>query len=76
VAERALNFWNNDAILTLVMANIDVIMPIIFPALCRVGKKKHWNQEFVALVLSVLKTFLFMNDKLFNALAASYETQN
>lgn len=42
VAERALYFWNNDYILSLIEENIDKILPIMFGSLYRISKE-HWN---------------------------------
>lgn len=42
VAERALYYWNNEYILSLVSDNVTVILPIMFPALYRT--KQHWNK--------------------------------
>lgn len=74
VAERALFFWNNEYILTLIEENSAVIMPIMFPALYRISKE-HWNQTIVALVYNVLKTFMEVNSKLFDELTASYKVE-
>jgi len=74
VAERALFFWNNEYILTLIEENSSVIMPIMFPALYRISKE-HWNQTIVALVYNVLKTFMEVNSKLFDELTASYKLE-
>lgn len=74
VAERALYFWNNEYILSLIEENNPVIMPIMFPALYRISKE-HWNQTIVALVYNVLKTFMEMNSKLFDELTASYKSE-
>ena len=89
VAERALYFWNNEYIMSLIEENNQVIMPIMFPALYRwysshllwehlLSKycrisKEHWNQTIVALVYNVLKTFMEMNSRLFDDLTASYK---
>ena len=35
MAERALYFWNNEYIMSLIEENNQVIMPIMFPALYR-----------------------------------------
>lgn len=43
VAERALYFWSNDYIVSLMAANMDTIMPIVFPALYKTSKS-HWNK--------------------------------
>lgn len=74
VAERALYFWNNEYIMSLMEENNHVIMPIMFPALYRISKE-HWNQTIVALVYNVLKTFMEMNSKLFDDLTASYKAE-
>ncbi|KPM08627.1 serine/threonine phosphatase-like protein 2 [Sarcoptes scabiei] len=74
VAERALFFWNNDYILSLIEENTNVIMPIMFPALYRISKE-HWNQTIVALIYNVLKTFMELNSKLFDELTASYKVE-
>ena len=53
---------------------LQVIMPIMFPALYRISKE-HWNQTIVALVYNVLKTFMEMNSRLFDDLTASYKAE-
>lgn len=42
VAERALYFWNNEYILSLMEENIDAVLPIMFSSLYRISKE-HWN---------------------------------
>ncbi|KAG0714285.1 Serine/threonine-protein phosphatase 2A regulatory subunit pptr-1 [Chionoecetes opilio] len=74
VAERALYFWNNEYIMSLIEENSNIILPIMFPALYRISKE-HWNQTIVALVYNVLKTFMEMNSKLFDELTASYKAE-
>ncbi|XP_022252554.1 serine/threonine-protein phosphatase 2A 56 kDa regulatory subunit epsilon isoform-like [Limulus polyphemus] len=74
VAERALYFWNNEYILSLMEENNEVILPIMFPALYRISKE-HWNQTIISLVYNVLKTFMEMNSKLFDELTASYKAE-
>lgn len=74
VAERALYFWNNEYILSLIEETSTQVMPIMFPALYRISKE-HWNQTIVALVYNVLKTFMEMNGKLFDELTANYKLE-
>jgi len=90
VAERALYFWNNEYILSLIeensaqvshylltniyLFNLFKVMPIMFPALYRISKD-HWNQTIVALVYNVLKTFMEMNGKLFDELTSNYKME-
>uniref|UniRef100_A0A1I7XNY3 Serine/threonine protein phosphatase 2A regulatory subunit n=1 Tax=Heterorhabditis bacteriophora TaxID=37862 RepID=A0A1I7XNY3_HETBA len=74
VAERALYFWNNEYILSLIEDTSALVMPIMFPALYRISKE-HWNQTIVALVYNVLKTFMEMNGKLFDELTSTYKME-
>ncbi|KAK2163254.1 hypothetical protein LSH36_83g04017 [Paralvinella palmiformis] len=74
VAERALYFWNNEYIMSLIEENSSSILPIMFPALYRISKE-HWNQTIVALVYNVLKTFMEMNSQLFDELTSSYKAE-
>ncbi|CAI4222535.1 unnamed protein product [Auanema sp. JU1783] len=74
VAERALYFWNNEYILSLIEDTSTQVMPIMFPALYRISKE-HWNQTIVALVYNVLKTFMEMNGKLFDELTGTYKIE-
>uniref|UniRef100_A0A8C1VRF9 Serine/threonine protein phosphatase 2A regulatory subunit n=1 Tax=Cyprinus carpio TaxID=7962 RepID=A0A8C1VRF9_CYPCA len=72
VAERALYYWNNEYILSLIEENNAKILPIMFANLYRISKE-HWNPTIVALVYNVLKTLMEMNSKLFDELTASYK---
>ena len=74
VAERALYYWNNEYIMSLIEENSNVVLPIMFPSLYRISKE-HWNQTIVALVYSVLKTFMELNNKLFDELTANYKSE-
>jgi len=74
VAERALYYWNNEYIMSLIEENSNKILPIMFPSLYRISKE-HWNQTIVALVYNVLKTFMEMNGKLFDELTSSYKAE-
>uniref|UniRef100_A0A1I7YTP0 Serine/threonine protein phosphatase 2A regulatory subunit n=1 Tax=Steinernema glaseri TaxID=37863 RepID=A0A1I7YTP0_9BILA len=65
VAERALYFWNNDYIMSMANHNIEVVLPIMFPALYR-NSKNHWNKTIHGLIYSALKLFMEMNQRLFD----------
>ncbi len=43
VAERALYYWNNEYIMSLISDNANTILPITFPALYK-NTKSHWNK--------------------------------
>jgi len=74
VAERALYFWNNEYIMSLIDENSNTILPIMFSSLYRISKD-HWNQTIVALVYNVLKSFMEMNSELFDKLTSSYKAE-
>uniref|UniRef100_A0A8C1B777 Serine/threonine protein phosphatase 2A regulatory subunit n=1 Tax=Cyprinus carpio carpio TaxID=630221 RepID=A0A8C1B777_CYPCA len=73
VAERALYYWNNEYIMSLIEENSSVILPIMFASLYRISKE-HWNPAISALIYNVLKAFMEMNSALFDELAASYKS--
>ncbi|KAL7871719.1 hypothetical protein SRHO_G00067020 [Serrasalmus rhombeus] len=65
VAERALYYWNNEYIMSLISDNAARILPIMFPALYR-NSKTHWNKTIHGLIYNALKLFMEMNQKLFD----------
>lgn len=46
VAERALYLWNNEFVVSLIHDNVQVILPIVFPALYK-NSKTHWNKYYI-----------------------------
>ncbi|ORZ23468.1 protein phosphatase 2A regulatory B subunit [Absidia repens] len=74
VAERSLYYWNNDYIVSLIAENIQVIMPIVFPALYRTSKT-HWNKTILGLVYTALKLCMDINPVIFDECANQYKTQ-
>lgn len=73
VAERALYFWNNEYILSLISDNASTILPIMFPALYK--SKEHWNKTIHGLIYNALKLFMEMNQKLFDDCTQQYKTE-
>ncbi|XP_046877429.1 protein phosphatase 2, regulatory subunit B', gamma b isoform X2 [Hypomesus transpacificus] len=65
VAERALYYWNNEYIMSLISDNAARILPIMFPSLYR-NSKSHWNKTIHGLIYNALKLFMEMNQKLFD----------
>ncbi|ESN99913.1 hypothetical protein HELRODRAFT_83594 [Helobdella robusta] len=73
VAERALYFWNNEYILSLVSDNVTEILPIMFASLY--GNKQHWNKTIHGLIYNALKLFMEMNQKLFDNCAQQFKNE-
>ncbi|EKM55556.1 uncharacterized protein PHACADRAFT_121127 [Phanerochaete carnosa HHB-10118-sp] len=72
VAERALLYWNNEYIVNLMSDNLNVILPIVFPALYT-NSRSHWNRTIHAMVYNALKLFMEINPDLFDAAMQQYK---
>ncbi|XP_055677656.1 serine/threonine-protein phosphatase 2A 56 kDa regulatory subunit gamma isoform isoform X1 [Lutzomyia longipalpis] len=75
VAERALYYWNNEYIMSLISDNSQVILPIMFPSLYR-NSKTHWNKTIHGLIYNALKLFMEMNQKLFDECNMNFKQEN
>ncbi|XP_006811592.1 serine/threonine-protein phosphatase 2A 56 kDa regulatory subunit gamma isoform [Saccoglossus kowalevskii] len=74
VAERALYYWNNEYIMSLISDNAQVILPIMFPSLYK-NSKAHWNKTIHGLIYNALKLFMEMNQKLFDECTQQYKQE-
>lgn len=74
VAERALYYWNNEYILSLISDHVDVLLPIMLPALYK-NSKNHWNKSIHGLIYNALKLFMEMNQKLFDECNRAYKQE-
>lgn len=74
VAERALYYWNNEYIMSLISENSKVILPIMFPALNN-NSKLHWNKTIHGLIYNAIKLFMEMNQKLFDECHRKYKAE-
>jgi len=72
VAERALYYWNNEYIMSLISDNAAKILPIMFPALYK-NSKSHWNKyshtftdcvQSHNLIFPIRHVYLIMNEHL------------
>ena len=48
VATRALYFWNNERFCSLVKANVESLLPIMFESMYE-GSQYHWNRYYLPL---------------------------
>ncbi|KAI7907086.1 phosphatase 2A regulatory B subunit-domain-containing protein [Cokeromyces recurvatus] len=74
VSERALYYWSNDYIVSLMAENMKAIMPIIFPTLYKTSKT-HWNKTILSLVYTALKLCIDIDSALFDECANEYKNQ-
>lgn len=75
VAERALYFWNNEYIMSLISDNATTIIPIMFPALYE-NATTHWNKTIVGLIYNALKLFTEINQKLVDQCTTEYQLKH
>lgn len=71
VAERALYYWNNEYIMSLISDNYAIILPIMYPAFYR-NSRNHWNKTIHGLIYNALKLFMEMNQKVFDECTQQY----
>ncbi|KAK9886250.1 hypothetical protein WA026_015763 [Henosepilachna vigintioctopunctata] len=71
VAERALYYWNNEYVMSLVSENAAEILPLMFHSLYK-NSKSHWNKTIHGLIYNALKLFMEMNQKLFDECIQQY----
>lgn len=71
VAERTLYYWNNPYIVTLMSENIQIILPLVFPALFT-NSRTHWNRTIHGMVYNALKVFVEINPQLFEECQQGY----
>uniref|UniRef100_A0A9J2P6T0 Serine/threonine protein phosphatase 2A regulatory subunit n=1 Tax=Ascaris lumbricoides TaxID=6252 RepID=A0A9J2P6T0_ASCLU len=74
VAERALYYWNNEYIMSLISDNAAVILPIMFPALYK-NSKNHWNKTIHGLIYNALKLFMEINQRLFDECSQNFNKE-
>ncbi|CAF0965509.1 unnamed protein product [Rotaria sordida] len=63
VAERSLALWSNEYVVQLIEDNLERILPILLPPLCRISKT-HWNTNIITLTYNLLKNLMDINKKL------------
>ncbi|XP_017755940.1 PREDICTED: serine/threonine-protein phosphatase 2A 56 kDa regulatory subunit gamma isoform isoform X1 [Eufriesea mexicana] len=71
VAERALYYWNNEYVMSLITDNYSVILPIMYPAFYR-NSRNHWNKTIHGLIYNALKLFMEINQKVFDECTQQY----
>jgi len=72
VAERALFLWNNEYIVSLIMAKKEKILHRVFGALYE-NSRGHWNTTVHGLTCNVVKLFMEMDGSLFDECSNKYK---
>jgi len=74
VAERALYYWNNEYILSLVSDNTPEVLPIMFNSLYK-NSKSHWNKTIHGLIYNAMKVFMDIDGTLFDECSKNYKAE-
>jgi len=74
VSERALFFWHNEYVSSLIADYRDSVLPVIFPLLHE-NAEKHWNTTVSNLAGNVLKIFEELDKELLRECEKKYEEQ-
>lgn len=72
VAERALGYWNNEYLVSVVSDHLDEVLPIILPAMLRYSRT-HWNKNVQLQVFNSLRLFMDLSPKLYESVARRCE---
>jgi serine/threonine-protein phosphatase 2A regulatory subunit B' len=72
VAERALQYWNNEYVVSVVAEHIDAIMPIVLPPMLRYSRA-HWNKNVQLQVFNGLRLFMDLHPRLYERISGSYD---
>ncbi|KAI1286287.1 Serine/threonine-protein phosphatase 2A 56 kDa regulatory subunit gamma isoform [Halotydeus destructor] len=73
VAERALYFWNNEYLMSLVADNYRLLVPVCLPYLVAApsgggaAEGHHWNKTIVGLVYNALKLLMNLDQRFFDS---------
>ncbi|KAF8393311.1 hypothetical protein HHK36_021552 [Tetracentron sinense] len=74
VSERAFFLWNNDHIVSLIVHNRQVILPLIYPALER-NTRNHWNQAVLNLTLNTRRMLSDIDNEIVLACQGKFDEE-
>lgn len=72
VAERALFFWNNDAVAQFTNEHRAHILPILYPAL-NASTQTHWNSTVHSLAFNIIRMFMEMDVSLWDQVSKNHD---
>uniref|UniRef100_A0A0N5B8A1 Serine/threonine protein phosphatase 2A regulatory subunit n=1 Tax=Strongyloides papillosus TaxID=174720 RepID=A0A0N5B8A1_STREA len=74
VSERALFFFNNEYVMSLITEYASTLIPIVFPALYKTSKT-HWNKTIGGLIYNAMKVFMTANQCLVNECTENFNKE-
>jgi len=72
IVEKVFQLWHNEYILNLIAANIEVILPIVFPSLYSTAKN-HWNKAIRGMAANDIRLLMDIDTQVFNRVLQNYK---
>jgi len=74
IVEKVFQLWHHEYILNLIAANIEVILPIVFPSLYSTAKN-HWNKAIRGMAANDIRLFMDIDTVIFGRVLENYKQE-
>jgi len=73
IVEKVFQLWHHEYILNLIAANIEVVLPIVFPSLYSTAKN-HWNKAIRGMAANDIRLLMDIDTHVFNRVLQNYKS--
>jgi len=73
IVEKVFQLWHHEYILNLIAANIEVILPIVFPSLYSTAKN-HWNKAIRGMAANDIRLLMDIDTVVFGRVLQNYKS--
>jgi len=74
IVEKVFQLWHHEYILNLIAANVEVILPIVFPSLYSTAKN-HWNKAIRGMAANDIRLFMDIDTVVFGRVLEKYKAE-
>lgn len=74
IVEKVFQLWHHEYILNLIAANIEVILPLVFPSLYSTAKN-HWNKAIRGMAANDIRLFMDIDTVVFRRVLDNYKQE-
>jgi len=74
IVEKVFQLWHHEYILNLIAANIEVILPLVFPSLYSTAKN-HWNKAIRGMAANDIRLFMDIDTVVFGRVLENYKAE-
>jgi len=74
IVEKVFQLWHHEYILNLIAANIEVILPLVFPSLYSTAKN-HWNKAIRGMAANDIRLFMDIDTVVFGCVLGNYKQE-